>query len=130
MNYSKQREIILNYLKSVDCHPTAETIYENIKEDCPSVSLATVYRNLNQLSENNYIRRIKIDGKSDRFDGNLSVHNHLFCRVCGKIEDMEPVYETEEMFRKVEAMVGFVPDSCQLLFSGICKNCRDKQNNQ
>ena len=128
MNYSKQREIILNYLRSVNDHPTAEIIYENIKEECPTVSLATVYRNLNQLSDNNFIKRIKVDGKSDRFDANLSVHNHLFCRCCGKIEDMAPVYDIEEMFKKVEEKGGFLPDSCQLLFMGICKDCRNKEN--
>ena len=126
MNYSKQREIILNYLRSVNCHPTAETVYENIKEVCPSVSLATVYRNLNQLSENNYIKRIKIDGKSDRFDGNLSYHNHLFCRVCGRIDDMEPFYDLNDMFREIESKAGFMTEGCQLLFSGVCKECREK----
>lgn len=126
MNYSKQREIILNYLRSVNCHPTAETVYENIKESCPSVSLATVYRNLNQLSENNYIRRIKIDGKSDRFDGNLSHHNHLFCRICGRIDDLEAFYDLNDMFREIESKAGFTTENCQLLFSGVCRECREK----
>ena len=124
MNYSRHREIILKYLKSVKTHPTAETIYAGIKSDCPTMSLATVYRNLNQLSENNIIKRIRIDGNSDRFDGDISVHNHLFCKSCGKIEDMPSFYETEEMFRQVERQVGFIPESCEVLFSGVCKHCK------
>ncbi len=127
MNYSRQREMILNYVRSVKCHPTAETVYENIREDCPSVSLATVYRNLNQLSENNYIKRIKIDGKSDRFDGNLSYHNHLFCRICNSIEDVEPFCELSDIVEEIEEKHGFAADGCQILLFGICQSCRKKQ---
>ena len=57
MNYSKQRELILNTLKENVVHPTAEYLYEILKENNPNLSLGTVYRNLNQLAENGTIKK-------------------------------------------------------------------------
>ena len=51
MKYSKQREIIIDYLKSVKTHPTAETVYEEVKKEDKKISLGTVYRNLDKLSD-------------------------------------------------------------------------------
>ena len=57
MNYSKQRETILNTLKENVVHPTAEYLYDVLKRENSSISLATLYRNLNQLAENGIIKK-------------------------------------------------------------------------
>lgn len=60
MNYSRQREIILETLKENVVHPTAEYLYGILQEKAPNISLATLYRNLNQLAENGIIKRLTV----------------------------------------------------------------------
>ena len=77
MNYSRQREIILETLKKNVVHPTAEYLYGILQEKAPNISLATLYRNLNQLAENGIIK--KIDGLEapSHFDHNTHEHFHV-----------------------------------------------------
>ncbi len=89
MNYSRQRESILLYLRSTKSHPTAEEIYQKIQSDYPAVSLGTVYRNLSLLSDIGEIRRITTLDGPDRFDGNLVPHYHFVCMECGAVRDLE-----------------------------------------
>ena len=88
MRYSPQRETIKNIVYSTNSHPTADWIFCKAKIKHPSISLGTVYRNLNQLIENGLICQIK-DDKSTRFDWNTSRHDHLKCKVCGDLIDIQ-----------------------------------------
>lgn len=89
MKYSRQRESILQYLRSATCHPTAEDIYHHIQTDNPNISLGTVYRNLTLLSDLGQIQKISTLDGPDRFDGNFLPHYHFVCRECGKVQDLE-----------------------------------------
>ena len=80
---SKQRDAILSFLATRYDHPTAETVYLNIKEEFPNISLGTVYRNLNLLSEIGEIQKISSGVGPDRFDGNPAPHYHFLCKKCG-----------------------------------------------
>ncbi len=71
MNYSKQRELILKTVIENPIHPTADTVYEQVRRENPKISLGTVYRNLNFLSEMGILRKISMPVGSDRFDGRL-----------------------------------------------------------
>ena len=73
---TKQKAKIIEYLCSVTSHPTAETIYKAIKNEIPTISLATVYRNLNQMSEDGTILKLEVNGEF-RFDGNVNDHIHI-----------------------------------------------------
>ena len=73
---TKQKIKILEYLHSVTSHPSAETVYNSIKMDIPSISLATVYRNLNQMSTDGTILKLEVNGEF-RFDGNVENHIHI-----------------------------------------------------
>ena len=88
MNYSRQREVILDTLKSNVVHPTAEYLYAVLKEKEPNISLATLYRNLNQLADNGVIK--KIDGleTSSHFDHNIHEHYHMICDKCRRVLDV------------------------------------------
>ena len=88
MKYSKQREHILKTLRENVIHPTADEIYALARKGMPSLSLATVYRNLNQLAENGIIRRIDgLDG-SVHFDHNLCKHYNFIFTKCNKVYDV------------------------------------------
>ena len=126
--YSKQRETILQYLRSVTCHPTAETVYLQVRKEIPNISLGTVYRNLNQLAEEGTILRLTANNGADYYDGFIQPHLHILCTRCGKIDDiMESLGESLDHLAK-EA-TNYTALSHSLHFYGICPECQKEQNN-
>lgn len=121
--YSKQREAIIQYLAGTDRHPTAEEVYAAVRKQYPNIGIATVYRNLNQLSECGDIRKIEC-GSSDRFDYRTGDHGHFTCTSCGRVYDV--FADTAELKAEAEQSVGRV-DFCELMFYGVCRACLDKQ---
>jgi len=116
-----QKLKILEYLKDVKTHPNAETIYNNIKKDVPTITLATVYRNLHTLAEEGVILKFKIDDEY-RFDGQSSTHQHCVCRKCGKIIDNHQ----DEISRYAENKFSsdrFKPDCVNIIYIGLCSDC-------
>ncbi len=87
--HSKQRDAILDYLHSTTSHPTAETVYENVQQKIPNISLGTVYRNLNMLADAGEVLRLSCGGTKDRYDGNPEQHYHFLCKECGNVSDLE-----------------------------------------
>lgn len=88
MKYSRQREAIREYLMSRTDHPTAEAVYNSLKEEYPRISLGTVYRNLSLLVELGEATRLPgIDGH-DHFDGNVNPHYHFICENCNAVMDL------------------------------------------
>ena len=88
LKYSKQRESTKNFLVTRYDHPTAETVYLNIRREFPNISLGTVYRNLNLLAEIGEIQKLSPGIGPDRFDGNPAPHYHFICRHCGCVMDL------------------------------------------
>lgn len=127
MNYSKQREIILETLAENVVHPTAEYLYEKVKEKDEKISLATLYRNLNKLSEIGIIK--KIDGleTSSHFDHNTHEHYHFMCKKCGKVFDVSADI-APDLVEKASKLTDFSIESHDVVFSGICKECKNKKS--
>ena len=125
MKYSRQRELILEAVREDDVHPTADFIYQRLKKDHPNLSLGTVYRNLNLLSEIGTINKLHVPGMPDRFDGNITPHYHFYCKHCGRVFDVNAEFP-QEIDQKVERETGHHVDSHSVLFSGICKGCAQK----
>ena len=89
LKYSRQRESIKKYLASTTEHPTADMVYLHIKEEFPNISLGTVYRNLNLLSDIGEAIKITTPDGGDRFDGNVAPHNHFYCKGCRRVLDLK-----------------------------------------
>lgn len=125
MNYSKQRETILNTLKENVVHPTAEYLYEVLKKENSNISLATLYRNLNQLAENGIIK--KIDGleSSSHYDHNTHEHYHFICDNCKKVYDISADV-APNLVKKAQEETGFTITNSDIVFHGICNNCKNK----
>ena len=87
IKYSRQREAIVQYLTGRTDHPSAESVYQALRQTHPNISLGTVYRNLGVLEENGQLMRIPMDNGSDRFDPNVVPHYHFLCRKCGCMSD-------------------------------------------
>ena len=120
---SKQRDAIINYLHSTKSHPTAEVVYNTIREDFPNISLGTVYRNLNQLSECGTIQKLDMGDGQVHFDGEIKPHNHFICKGCNKVLDltMPPidhvnVLASSEFDGEIEGNV--------IYFFGKCAECK------
>lgn len=124
MKYSKQREHILKVLQENAVHPTADEVCSLARRDMPALSLATVYRNLNQLAENGIIRRIDCLDGSVRFDHNLCKHYHFICTKCNKVYDV-PQDIAPDLADKVLNQTGLVIESADISLKGICPDCQN-----
>lgn len=125
-NYSRQREAILQVLRSTDTHPTANWIYNKVREQIPSISLGTVYRNLSALAATGEILAIDVGDGFEHYDGDISPHLHLNCRCCGNIQDL--VLESD-VFGQLASEHGFSPETSIYVIYGICKKCKNKNLN-
>lgn len=122
MKYSKQRELVLQTLQQNVVHPTADYIYAVLHKEYPSISLATVYRNLNQLAEMNVIRKIVGLDASTRYDHNTHKHYHFICSKCNKVYDVN--YEiAPDLVANIANQTGLGVESCEITLKGICPEC-------
>ena len=115
-----QKKIILEYLKSVCCHPSAETVYSEVKKKLPSISRATVYRVLKSLKEKKEIQEIPT--QVSRYDGDTTSHAHFVCEKCNKIFDIFKICQECKILKRKKTKVGEIK-SYQIHFYGICKKC-------
>ena len=129
LKYSRQREAIKDYLMHTDMHPTADTVYLSVKEEFPNISLGTVYRNLNLLSELGEAIKISTGIGGDRFDGQTRPHYHFCCTCCGSVLDlhMDEIDIVNETARK--AFDGII-EGHSTIFYGTCGNCISKNNSK
>lgn len=89
LKYSRQREVIKNFLMTRKDHPTADVVYMNVRESFPNISLGTVYRNLQLLTELGEIQKLNVGDGADHFDGDVSPHYHFICKDCGSVIDLQ-----------------------------------------
>ena len=119
---SKQRQAILDFLSTRKDHPTADTVYSNVREVFPNISLGTVYRNLQLLTEMGTIQKLKFYDGQDHFDYNASPHSHFICDQCGCVLDLD--YELDpSLNRSANANFGGKILGHVIYFHGLCPNC-------
>ena len=125
-----QRSLVFEAVNKLQCHATADEIYEAIVTEHPNVSRATVYRNLKLRSEIGYIRKIEIPGGADRFDHRCHDHCHVKCEKCGRVFDVDMEYITG-LEKSIKDDRGFTFTGYDILFRGVCPDCQEspKQHN-
>ena len=116
-----QKEIIHQTLCQMHCHPTASMVYETIHRTHPTISRSTVFRVLGQMAEEGRILRISLTGSDDRFDGTVSRHGHVRCRLCGAVADIPWV----EMGSPSDT-AGFLLEGCSAEYRGVCPSCQKR----
>ncbi len=121
-----QRLAILKILATSEGHPSVDDIYQEVKAEFPTTSLATVYKTISLLKELNEVLELSFPDGSNRYDGNNPVpHPHAICMKCKKILDPELINIdalTEEMSRKT----GYKIFYHELEFFGLCPECQQK----
>jgi Fur family ferric uptake transcriptional regulator len=126
LRMTNQREIILRELKKSKAHLAADELYDIVKKVMPRISLATVYRNLEILSEAGLIGKLEISGRQKRFDFDVSDHDHIYCAVCHRVDNLKierKGMDTEQL--GVE--VGYTITGYRVEIIGVCPDCQKKE---
>ena len=122
---TSQRETILDYLKGVDNHPSAETIYDEVSKKLPRISRGTVYRNLKNLKRKGEIQ--EISAGIAYFDGDISSHAHFICQKCNKIFDIFDICKECGVLKRKKTKVGKI-NNYQISFYGYCQKCNNRKS--
>lgn len=124
LKMTNQRLAVYEALASTDTHPTADRLYQQVKEKYPMISLNTVYNTLEVLKEIGEISQLNTES-SARFDANMAPHHHLVCLKCRKIEDfVDPALDQIQL--KVPSRKDFKIIGHKVEFQGYCKKCQQK----
>ena len=118
---TKQREAILQIIRSAEEHYTADELLAEVKKVMPTISRATVYNTLHYLEDKREILRITGEDGKDRYDKSYVPHGHLICRECGVITDLNLPKVANMIKREVGAY-----DSYELKVRYLCPACREK----
>ena len=125
MKYSRQRELIRQAVTEHPIHPTADSVYAIVREWEPTISLGTVYRNLNLLAQQGDLLKIILPGAPDRFDARTDAHHHLLCDRCGQLYDIE-LGDLSDLEERIRGVSGFAVTGYQVYITGICQHCAEK----
>lgn len=118
---TRQRKLILEVLRQTKSHPTADWVYEQVRKECPDISLGTVYRNLNILKEAGEIMELSYGSTFSRYDGNPVNHYHFVCHECGRVSDVDLPLATELETRLRQQ--GYEVGYHRIEFYGRCSEC-------
>jgi len=123
---TKQRQAILEVLRSSDVHPDADWVYREVRKVLPHVSLGTVYRSLEVLRDAGLIASLEV-GPRRRYDGNTSEHQHILCISCGRVADIHlPPSLLEELEQRAASEADFTITGHRVEFYGLCPQCLQK----
>src|SRR4029453_19260076 len=125
------RHAVLEVLRGIKTHPTAEEVHRLVIRRAPRVSLGTVYRNLRVLVDAGLLG--ELPGPRARFDANTRAHHHFTCLRCGRIADVEaPVTEphSRALSKRVAARTGLTITHHRIDFFGRCRKCQAKERDR
>lgn len=127
LKLTPQRLAILNFLAGNTRHPTAEEIYNHLKPQFPSLSLATVYNTLEVLAKAGELQEVRIEAEKRHFDPNPAPHGHFLCRVCASVHDLEAGLPEISTPFKVN---GYLVEEFTRHYYGVCPAClaRERKN--
>ncbi len=125
MRYSRQRHLVKDTLQKSHSHLSADQIYRMVKEIDSNISIATVYRNLNQLCEMGEIIKLNVPDAAGYFDGNSKPHFHMQCELCNSIFDI-PSSVLPDIKHLVTRATNFQITQSELFFKGVCVSCAHK----
>ncbi len=117
-----QRLVILRELQRRGRHATADEIRRWTRHELPGTSTPTVYATLELLVELGLVRRVDAGSGATLYDPRAQPHQHMVCRRCGRIDDLDGEVDTAEV-RQRATDAGFHPDAVQVVIGGLCAAC-------
>ncbi len=123
LKVTPQRISILNYLLSTKEHPSAETIYQNILTKHPNISLATIYKTLDNFKKHGLVTEFNVGENCFRYDANTEEHLHFACTDCGCVIDVDLPDEYLKFDKYIENSYDLKVSAKKIFLHGLCKNC-------
>jgi Fur family peroxide stress response transcriptional regulator len=117
-----QRWVIYRTLAGTSQHPTPEETFEQVRQEIPSISLATIYKNIKTFLDAGLLREVSTPDQTMRLDANLESHHHLVCASCGTIMDLSEESVTPVHLKKTPPR-RFRVESYNVNFLGYCGHC-------
>jgi Fur family peroxide stress response transcriptional regulator len=127
LRMTPQRAVLLRVLSQVRTHPTADELYRRVRRQLPSVSQATVYRNLQELVQARLIATLERAGSAVRYDANPDDHHHFVCSRCGSVSDIYLKGVDYSLDRRRSAMTPARIDRAELQLHGLCARCAERE---
>jgi Fe2+ or Zn2+ uptake regulation protein len=124
LRLTPQREVLLRVLSEATGHPTADEMVQCVRQVLPTVSHATVYRNLQELVHEGLIRTLEVAGTAVQFEVNPDDHHHFVCRRCGQVWDVYLSSLDVRINRLRTRLDGFRIDRRNVQLHGVCAGCR------
>ena len=121
-----QRLAVYAALADTTEHPTAETLYKELRADYPTMSLATVYKSLDAFCEIGIVRELNVGEEAFRYDADISPHPHIRCMSCDRVADV-PITALPALDKNVASVTGYRIVSQQMYFFGYCPECQKKK---
>ncbi len=117
----------MNILESIESrgHMSIETIYEEVVKRHPSLSLATVYKNIILMVENGVLTEVPIEGKKSKYELAKTDHIHLVCTACGEVEDRPHNISADALFSSMASEENFSLSKQQINLYGVCAECKE-----
>ena len=122
---TQQRRIILEEIKKLHTHPSADELYSIVRRRLPRVSLGTVYRNLEVLSDLGEIQTLELSGSLKRYDWDTKKHYHIRCNCCNRVDDA-PIAPLNRLENELYGATVFQIIGHNLEFIGLCPDCSKK----
>lgn len=118
-----QRLVLHRILRERDSHVTAEEALRAVGRQLPNVSLPTIYATFELFEELGLVRRVAMEGGPTLFDSRTEEHNHVACRRCGRVEDIEVPVDDAHV-RSAARAAGYEPEHTDVVVVGLCSDCR------
>ena len=122
--FTFQRQVIYEAVVDSRTHPTPELIYEQVRQRIPSISLGTIYKNVNTFLDSGVLKEVTLHHGSLRLESNMTPHHHLVCSSCKAIFDIEESAVEPVQLPAREVPAGFSIKQCRVEFVGECKSCQ------
>lgn len=121
-----QKDLVRSAVYEMKRHVTANEVYEFIQKDHPTIGKGTVYRNLDILVEEGDLRKVEVPDGPNRYDFTLKKHYHMRCITCGEVFDAD-MDELPDLMKKIHDTHGMEFLSYDIFFKGICRKCKEKE---
>ena len=118
-----QRVTILSAIERQG-HANIDEIYQEAKAKYSTMSLATVYKNINSLVEVNLLKEVALNSFKSKYEINKTPHSHLVCKKCGRVEDIDLIDKVELELFKISKDKEFLAQNVEINIYGVCRNCK------
>ena len=127
LRLTPQRDVLLRALSQTMGHPTADDLVKRVRRVLPTVSHATVYRNVQELVRAGLIGRLERSGAAVQFEINPEYHHHFVCRRCEQVWDVYLDQVAVTLNRRRSPLNGFQIDRRDVQLHGLCARCRGRR---